>query len=244
MDARRGSLNAHDAVPERPVAAAGPLADRAVARVREARMASAWRVAPFLPVLLLALWQYASTAGFSIRASCLRLPPCLAPGGSGYSGRARSWRGTPALGSNTSISAAWRVLVGFAIASAVGISVGVLIGWFELMRRSARPDRARAASNSHDGLAAIRDLHFRHSRGRRHFPDRHGLVLSDRGELHDWRGTDTEEPGPRRVDARHAAAQAAHARRAAVGAARISSTGFGSGSASLGCWLSCRRCSQ
>src|SRR5262249_7374808 len=27
----------------------------------------------------------------------------------------------------------WRVLVGFAIASAVGISIGVLIGWFELM---------------------------------------------------------------------------------------------------------------
>jgi hypothetical protein len=63
MNARSGSLNAQDAVPERLTAQPGwwrIALSRAHGRLGWERMARR----ALLPLLLLALWQYASTAGF------------------------------------------------------------------------------------------------------------------------------------------------------------------------------------
>jgi len=133
MDARSGSLNAQDAVPERLTAQPGwwrIALSRAHGRLGWERMAR--RV--LLPLLLLALWQYASTAGF--------FDPSFVPSPTAVLSSWWQWifgpRSELAWYSGTWFEyvylSAWRVLVGFAIASAVGIIVGVLIGWFELVK--------------------------------------------------------------------------------------------------------------
>jgi NitT/TauT family transport system permease protein len=86
-----------------------------------------------LPVLLLALWQYASSTGF--------FDPSFVPSPTTVLTSWWQWifgpRSELAWYSGTWFEyvylSTWRVLLGFAIASAVGITVGVLIGWFELM---------------------------------------------------------------------------------------------------------------
>src|SRR5436190_11701234 len=83
----------------------------------------------------------------------------------------------------------------------------------------ARSNRAGAAPDSDDRMAAVCHFHLRHQGGCRGFSHRHGLLLPDCGELHHWCGADAENPRARRLDARHAPAPAAAARRAAIGAA-------------------------
>jgi len=132
MDVRRGSSNALDAVSERLIAQPGRwriALSRAHGKLGWERIAR--RVV--LPVLLLALWQYASTAGF--------FDPSFVPSPTTVLGSWWQWifgpRSELAWYSGTWFEyvylSTWRVLVGFAMASAVGIIVGVLIGWYELM---------------------------------------------------------------------------------------------------------------
>src|SRR5262249_57179605 len=86
-----------------------------------------------LPLVLLALWQYASTAGF--------FDPSFVPSPVSVVTSWWQWifgpRSELAWYSGTWLNyvylSAWRVLVGFAIASAVGVSVGVLIGSVALL---------------------------------------------------------------------------------------------------------------
>jgi NitT/TauT family transport system permease protein len=87
-----------------------------------------------LPVLLLALWQYAVSAGW--------VDPSFIPSPAAVLEAWWQWifgpRSTFAWYSGTWFEyvwlSAWRVFVGFAIASIAGITVGVLIGWFEKVR--------------------------------------------------------------------------------------------------------------
>jgi NitT/TauT family transport system permease protein len=89
--------------------------------------------------VLLAIWQYASTAGF--------FDPSFVPSPVSVVTSWWQWifgpRSELAWYSGTWLNyvylSGWRVLVGFAIASAVGVSVGVLIGWFELIRDMLDP---------------------------------------------------------------------------------------------------------
>jgi NitT/TauT family transport system permease protein len=129
MDVRRGSLNA---MPERVSAQAGRWR---VALWRPHSRLGWERIArrAVLPVVLVALWQYASTAGF--------FDPSFVPSPTTVLDSWWQWmfgpRSALAWYSGTWFEyvylSTWRVLVGFAIASAVGVSIGVLIGWFELM---------------------------------------------------------------------------------------------------------------
>ena len=92
-----------------------------------------------LPVALLALWQYASSAGF--------FDPSFVPSPAVVVVSWWQWifgpRSELAWYSGTWLSyvylSGWRVLIGFAIAAAVGVSIGVLIGWFELIRDMLDP---------------------------------------------------------------------------------------------------------
>src|SRR5262245_37650723 len=129
MDVRRGSLNA---MPERVIAQAGRWRiafSRPHSRLEWDRIARR----AVLPVLLLALWQYASTAGF--------FDPSFVPSPTTVLDSWWQWmfgpRSALAWYSGTWFEyvylSTWRVLVGFAIASAAGISIGVLIGWFKLV---------------------------------------------------------------------------------------------------------------
>lgn len=85
-----------------------------------------------LPVLLLALWQYASASGF--------FDPSFVPSPTTVLGSWWQWMFGPqselAWYSGTWFEYVYlsseRVFIGFAIASVVGISLGVLIGWFTL----------------------------------------------------------------------------------------------------------------
>jgi NitT/TauT family transport system permease protein len=87
-----------------------------------------------LPLALLALWQFASSAGF--------FDPSFVPSPATVIVSWWQWifgpRSELAWYSGTWLSyvylSVWRVLIGFAIASAIGVSLGVLIGWFELIR--------------------------------------------------------------------------------------------------------------
>jgi NitT/TauT family transport system permease protein len=138
MDVKRAGLNARDAVPESVIAP--PERGRtAISRVyRELQWQRPARRA-VLPVLLLALWQYASTAGF--------FDPSFVPSPTTVLASWWQWifgpRSELAWYSGTWLEyvylSSWRVLVGFAIASAAGVIVGVLIGWFELMRDMLDP---------------------------------------------------------------------------------------------------------
>jgi NitT/TauT family transport system permease protein len=86
-----------------------------------------------LPVLLLVLWQYASAAGF--------FDPSFVPSPATVLDSWWQWifgpRSELAWYSGTWFEyvylSTWRVLIGFAIAAATGITVGILIGWFALM---------------------------------------------------------------------------------------------------------------
>ncbi|HEY7245668.1 MAG TPA: ABC transporter permease [Xanthobacteraceae bacterium] len=92
-----------------------------------------------LPVVLLAGWQYASTTGI--------FDPSFVPSPSTVVSSWWEWifgpRSELAWNSGTWLEyvylSTWRVLVGFVIASAIGIGIGVLIGWFELMRDMLDP---------------------------------------------------------------------------------------------------------
>jgi NitT/TauT family transport system permease protein len=132
MDIRRSSVEIREAVAARVIAQPGrwPIAlSRAYGRIKWGRLARR----AVLPVLLLALWQWASTAGF--------FDPSFVPSPTTV---LRSWwqwifgpRSELAWYSGTwpyyVYLSFWRVLVGFVIASVTGISLGILIGWFELM---------------------------------------------------------------------------------------------------------------
>jgi NitT/TauT family transport system permease protein len=138
MDARRASLNGREAISEkarRPLGqwrSALPPAPGRLAWHRMARRA-------LLPVVLLALWQYASTAGI--------FDPSFVPSPMTVLWSWWEWifgpRSELAWYSGTWLEyvwlSAWRVLVGFAVASGIGISVGVLIGWFELIKDMLDP---------------------------------------------------------------------------------------------------------
>jgi NitT/TauT family transport system permease protein len=138
MDARRASLNGREAISEkarRPLGQwriAFPHAPGRLAWHRMARRA-------LLPVVLLALWQYASTAGI--------FDPSFVPSPMTVLWSWWEWifgpRSELAWYSGTWLEyvwlSAWRVLVGFAVASGIGISVGVLIGWFELIKDMLDP---------------------------------------------------------------------------------------------------------
>src|SRR6266480_3469496 len=138
MDVERAGLNARDAASERAIVPP----DRwwiAISRVyRRLQWERAARRA-LLPLLLLALWQYASTAGL--------FDPSFVPSPVSVVTSWWQWifgpRSELAWYSGTWLNyvylSGWRVLVGFAIASAVGITVGVLIGWFELIRDMLDP---------------------------------------------------------------------------------------------------------
>ena len=138
MDARRASLNGREAVSEK---ARRPLGQWRVALPHAPGRLAWYRMArrALLPVVLLALWQYASTAGI--------FDPSFVPSPMTV---LRSWwewifgpRSELAWYSGTWLEyvwlSAWRVLVGFAVASGIGISVGVLIGWFELIKDMLDP---------------------------------------------------------------------------------------------------------
>jgi NitT/TauT family transport system permease protein len=92
-----------------------------------------------LPVALLALWQYASSAGF--------FDPSFVPSPTAVVASWWQWifgpRSELAWYSGTWLTyvylSSWRVLIGFAIAAVVGVSIGVLIGWFELIRDMLDP---------------------------------------------------------------------------------------------------------
>ena len=85
-----------------------------------------------LPLLLLGLWQFAATEGY--------FDPSFVPAPSVVLDSMWQWmfgpRSSLAWYSGTWLEyvylSSWRVLIGFAIASAVGISAGILIGWYEL----------------------------------------------------------------------------------------------------------------
>jgi NitT/TauT family transport system permease protein len=92
-----------------------------------------------VPLVLLAIWQYASTASF-FDSSFVPSPVSVVTSWWQWIFGARSelaWYSGTWL--NYVYLSGWRVLVGFAIASAVGVSVGVLIGWFELIRDMLDP---------------------------------------------------------------------------------------------------------
>ena len=138
MDARRASLNGREAISEK---ARRPLGQWRVALPHAPGRLAWYRMArrALLPVVLLALWQYASTAGI--------FDPSFVPSPMTV---LRSWwewifgpRSELAWYSGTWLEyvwlSAWRVLVGFAVASGIGISVGVLIGWFELIKDMLDP---------------------------------------------------------------------------------------------------------
>jgi NitT/TauT family transport system permease protein len=132
MDAKHASLNV-----------GGPTSERVIAQPGWRRLASSrllgrlgWernlrRVLP--PLFLLGLWQFAATAGL--------FDPSFVPAPTTVVDSWWQWifgqRSALAWYSGTWFEyvylSAWRVLVGFAIAAAIGISVGVLIGWYELM---------------------------------------------------------------------------------------------------------------
>ncbi|HEY1363490.1 MAG TPA: ABC transporter permease [Xanthobacteraceae bacterium] len=130
MDASPGSFNAREAAPYRAISQLGRRrtvrAPRGLGWERLARRA-------VLPALLLALWQGASSAGL--------FDPSFVPSPATVIGSWWQWifgpRSELAWYSGTWLEyvylSAWRVLIGFAIASAVGIGTGVLIGWFALM---------------------------------------------------------------------------------------------------------------
>jgi NitT/TauT family transport system permease protein len=92
-----------------------------------------------LPVLLLASWQVASATGF--------FDPSFVPSPITVLQSWWEWMFGPrselAWYSGTWFEyvwlSAWRVLVGFAVASGIGIGVGVLIGWFELVKDMLDP---------------------------------------------------------------------------------------------------------
>jgi NitT/TauT family transport system permease protein len=85
-----------------------------------------------LPLLLLGLWQYAATAGY--------FDPSFVPAPTTVIDSTWQWmfgpRSSLAWYSGTWLEyvylSTWRVLVGFVIASAIGITAGILIGWYEL----------------------------------------------------------------------------------------------------------------
>jgi NitT/TauT family transport system permease protein len=85
-----------------------------------------------LPLLLLGLWQFAAMAGY--------FDPSFVPAPSVVLDSMWQWmfgpRSSLAWYSGTWLEyvylSSWRVLIGFAIASAIGISAGILIGWYEL----------------------------------------------------------------------------------------------------------------
>jgi NitT/TauT family transport system permease protein len=138
MGISRASLNGREAVSQsaRPPPgswrAAFPHALRRMGWNRIARRA-------LLPVVLLAGWQYASTTGI--------FDPSFVPSPSTVVSSWWEWifgpRSELAWNSGTWLEyvylSTWRVLVGFVIASAIGIGIGVLIGWFELMRDMLDP---------------------------------------------------------------------------------------------------------
>jgi NitT/TauT family transport system permease protein len=138
MDASRASLSSREAVSARAVRPAwrrrsalarapGPLAWQRIAR------------RAVLPVLLLALWQFASATGF--------FDPSFVPSPITVLESWWEWMFGPrselAWYSGTWFEyvwlSAWRVLVGFAVASGIGIGLGVLIGWFELVKDMLDP---------------------------------------------------------------------------------------------------------
>jgi NitT/TauT family transport system permease protein len=86
-----------------------------------------------VPLILIGLWQYASSSGF--------FDPSFVPSPTTVLGSWAQWIFGPkselAWYSGTWLNyvglSAWRVLVGFAIAAITGIAIGILIGWFELV---------------------------------------------------------------------------------------------------------------
>jgi NitT/TauT family transport system permease protein len=138
MDASRASLSSREAVSARPVRPAG----RRRSALARAPGPLAWqRIArrALLPVLLLALWQFASATGF--------FDPSFVPSPITVLESWWEWMFGPrselAWYSGTWFEyvwlSAWRVLVGFAVASGIGIGLGVLIGWFELVKDMLDP---------------------------------------------------------------------------------------------------------
>jgi NitT/TauT family transport system permease protein len=138
MDASRASLSSREAVSARPVRPAG----RRRTALARAPGPLAWqRIArrALLPVLLLALWQFASATGF--------FDPSFVPSPITVLESWWEWMFGPrselAWYSGTWFEyvwlSAWRVLVGFAVASGIGIGLGVLIGWFELVKDMLDP---------------------------------------------------------------------------------------------------------
>ncbi len=134
MDVRRDSVSTRGAIADKSAAPAGRwwsafAGGRARRRFDWQRMARR----SLLPVLLLALWQLASSAGW--------FDPSFVPSPGAVLDSWWQWifgpRSELAWNSGTWFEyvglSAWRVVVGFAIASVIGISVGVLIGWFSLM---------------------------------------------------------------------------------------------------------------
>jgi NitT/TauT family transport system permease protein len=138
MDASRASLSSREAVSARAVRPAG----RRRTALARAPGPLAWqRIArrALLPVLLLALWQFASATGF--------FDPSFVPSPITVLESWWEWMFGPrselAWYSGTWFEyvwlSAWRVLVGFAVASGIGIGLGVLIGWFELVKDMLDP---------------------------------------------------------------------------------------------------------
>jgi NitT/TauT family transport system permease protein len=132
MDVRSGSLNAPDAMPARAIA---PPARWRIAMSR-LQGRTGWERnfrRALLPVLLLGLWEFAATAGF--------FDPSFVPAPTTVLDSWWQWifgqRSALAWYSGTWFEyvylSAWRVLAGFAIAAAVGITAGILIGWYEVM---------------------------------------------------------------------------------------------------------------
>ncbi len=87
-----------------------------------------------LPVALLAFWQYASSAGL--------FDPSFVPSPMAVVSAWWQWifgpRSDLAWYSGTWLEyvglSTWRVLLGFAIAAVAGVTVGILIGWFEIAK--------------------------------------------------------------------------------------------------------------
>lgn len=132
MDARRGSLNVPEAVSARAIAPPGRWRTALSRFPGRTRWERNFRRA-LLPLLLLALWEVAATAGF--------FDPSFVPAPTTVLDSWWQWifgkRSALAWYSGTWFEyvylSAWRVLIGFVIASAIGITVGILIGWYELM---------------------------------------------------------------------------------------------------------------
>jgi len=139
MDVRHASLNGREAVSRTGLAAR--LSRRRIPLPRTSRRLAVERIArrALLPVLLLALWQYASSSGF--------FDPSFVPSPGTVVTSWWSWifgpRSELAWYSGTWLQyvylSAWRVLLGFAVASTIGISLGILIGWFEVVRDMLDP---------------------------------------------------------------------------------------------------------